>query len=220
MDAALPRPPHGVSVSSALPAQETRLAARGGAYRRTTRPRTARQRPRHTRPLPPRQARPRAHRSRHGCGPAPPPARRERFERPSGARNAARRTHPRAPPGHAPAPAVGRFGGASRPRSLNRRGGRWPRPPLVSLPTFGSLCHLRRQVPTGHTLPSGALRMHSYRPASPGGRGVCARGANIPYAASRPGALRRRARGKRRNPVGKDRQRRAFPTQRYALNCA
>ena len=41
-------------------------------------------------------------------------------------------------------------------RSLNRRGGRWPRPPLVSLPTFGSLCHLRRQVPTGHTLPSGA----------------------------------------------------------------
>ena len=24
-------------------------------------------------------------------------------------------------------------------RSLNRRGGRWPRPPLVSLPTFGSL---------------------------------------------------------------------------------
>ena len=38
MDAALPRPPHGVSVSSALPAQETRLAACSGAYRRTLRP--------------------------------------------------------------------------------------------------------------------------------------------------------------------------------------
>ena len=46
MDAALPRPPHGVSVSSALPAQETRLAAPTPARRRTTRPRTTRQRPR------------------------------------------------------------------------------------------------------------------------------------------------------------------------------
>ena len=46
------------------------------------------------------------------------------------------------------------FGADSR--SLNRRGGRWPRPPLVSLPTFGSLWPLRAQVPTGHTLPSGA----------------------------------------------------------------
>ena len=122
------------SVSSALPAQETGHAAPTPARRRTTRLRTARQSPRHTRPLPPRQARPRARRSRHGCGPAPPPARRERFERPSGARNGTCCTHPRAPPGPAPAPAVGRFGGAARPRSLNRRGGRWPRPPLVSLP--------------------------------------------------------------------------------------
>ena len=97
----------------------------------------------------------------------------KRFERPSGARNAPRCTHPRAPPGPAPAPAVGRFGGASRP-----------------------------------------LRMHSYRPASPGGRGVCAKGANIPYAASRPGALRRRARGKRRNPGGKDRRQPSFSDAR------
>ena len=49
-------------------------------------------------------------------------------------------------------------------RSLNRRGGRWPRPPLVSLPTFGSLWPLRGQVPTGHTLPSGAGRAGSLRP--------------------------------------------------------
>ena len=34
MDAALPRPPHGVSVSSALPAQETRLAAPRSTTRR------------------------------------------------------------------------------------------------------------------------------------------------------------------------------------------
>ena len=50
------------------------------------------------------------------------------------------------------------------PRSLNLRGGRWPRPPLVSLPTFGSLCHLRWQQPTGLTLPSGAGRAGSLRP--------------------------------------------------------
>ena len=49
-------------------------------------------------------------------------------------------------------------------RSLNRRGGRWPRPPLVSLPTFGSLWPLRGQVPTGHTLHSGAGRAGSLRP--------------------------------------------------------
>ena len=46
------------------------------------------------------------------------------------------------------------FGADSR--SLNRRGGRWPRPPLVSLPTCGSLWPLRAQAPTGRTLPSGA----------------------------------------------------------------
>ena len=48
----------------------------------------------------------------------------------------------------------------------NLRGGRWPRPPLVSLPTFGSLCHLRWQVPTGHALPFGApspVPQHSQR---------------------------------------------------------
>ena len=50
------------------------------------------------------------------------------------------------------------------PRSLNRRGGRWPRPPLVSLPTFRSLCHRRWQQPTGLTLPSGAGRAGSLRP--------------------------------------------------------
>ena len=68
-----------------------------------------------------------------------------------------------------------RFGGPQT-RNLNRRGGRWPRPPLVSVDSFGSLCHLRWQQPTGLTLPSVPSKMHSYRPASPGGRGVCALG--------------------------------------------
>ena len=41
--------------------------------------------------------------------------RRERFERPSGARNAACSTRHRPPPGLPPAPAVGRFGGLTGP---------------------------------------------------------------------------------------------------------
>ena len=45
------------------------------------------------------------------------------------------RSLPRSQP---PAPAL-RGSEGSRSRSLNLRGGRWPRPPLVSLPTFGSL---------------------------------------------------------------------------------
>ena len=73
---------------------------------------------------------------------------------------------------HASLRALPGFGADSR--SLNRRGGRRPRPPLVSLPrkyrrsarcpraalvfahAFGSLCRLWRQQPTGLTLPSGA----------------------------------------------------------------
>ena len=46
-------------------------------------------------------------------------------------------------------------------RSLNRRGGRWPRPPLVSLPASRSLWPLRAQVPTGHTLPFGAPKPYA-----------------------------------------------------------
>ena len=36
-----------------------------------------------------------------------------------------------------------------------RRSARWPRAALVFAHAFGSLCHLRWQVPTGHTLPFG-----------------------------------------------------------------
>ena len=66
------------------------------------------------------------------------------FECPKDTRNAARGRWRRFSPGPAPAPAVRRFGGLAGPpnvfvspgfpRSLNLRGGRWPRPPLVSLP--------------------------------------------------------------------------------------
>ena len=159
------------------------------------------------------------------------------------------------------------------PRSLNRRGGRWPRPPLVSLPRkyrrsarwpraalvfahafrslwplrgqvptghtlpfgapsgrfgpfgpkcpgcsiirasltvarmvslprFGSLCHLRWQQPTGLALPSVPSKVYSYRPASPGGRGVCALGRKHSLHVS-PAAPK--AQGKRANPGEKGR---------------
>ena len=70
----------------------------------------------------------------------------------------------------------GRFGG-TQARNLNRRGGRWPRPPLVSVDSFGSLCHLRWQQPTGLTLPSVPSKVNSYRPAFPG-RSIFAEGAD------------------------------------------
>ena len=35
------------------------------------------------------------------------------------------------------------------PRSHNRRGGRWPRPPLVSLPTFGRFAAFGGNSPQG-----------------------------------------------------------------------
>ena len=87
---------------------------------------------------------------------------------------------------HASLRALPGFGADSR--SLNRRGGRWPRPPLVSLPrkyrrsarwpraalvfahAFRSLWPLRGQVPTGHTLPFGAPsgRFGPFGPKCPG----------------------------------------------------
>ncbi len=86
-----PRNPHRASVSSALAAQETRLAAGNGASRRAMHP-PPRQKHRRARPLLSRQARPRARRSRRAPAPAPQPTPRKRFERPQGARNAAPRT--------------------------------------------------------------------------------------------------------------------------------
>ena len=70
-------------------------------------------------------------------------------------------------------------------RSLNRRGGHWPRPPLVSLPTFGALCHLRWQVPTGHTLPSGAFARCGGGPSAGGagwGSWLCRLGVGVDIA--------------------------------------
>ena len=54
-----------------------------------------------------------------------------------------------------------------------------------------------------------ALQVKSYRPAPPGGRGVCAprRKHSLHVSPAAP-----KAQGKRAPPVGKDRQRRAFPT--------
>ena len=194
MDAALPRPPHGVSVSSALPAQETRLAACSGAYRRTLRP----------------------HQPSGGSeGPRGP----GRSIVAVGAGRALRSFRSlanigvlragRAQPLYLLTP-LGRFGPSAQvSRLLNHS--RFPNGRAHGFAAPLRVALRFAQVPTGHTLPFAPQGTHF--PPVPGGRGVCARGANIPYAASRPGALRRRARGKRRNPVGKDRQRRAFPTR-------
>ena len=98
MGAALPRPPpHGVSVSSALPAQETRLAACSGAYRRTTRPLQPGKAPA-TRALSRRGRRVPAPAARAMGSGLPRPAARQRFECPEDTRNAPRRTAPLAIP--------------------------------------------------------------------------------------------------------------------------
>ena len=121
--------------------------------------------------------------------------RRERCERPQGARNAARGTRRLSPPGHAP---------AHRPAEAPPRApapaavGASPRPPLAPwvrfapVPPHASVSSARREQETRHVPPprslrranrphqpsevwrAAALQVKSYRPAPPGGRGVCA----------------------------------------------
>ena len=59
-------------------------------------------------------------------------------------------------------------------------------------------------------------KMHSESSDMRGGFGSLA-SARLPYAASRPGALRRRARGKRRTPGGKDRRQPGFSDALYSI---
>ena len=84
--------------------------------------------------------------------------RRERFERPSGARNAACSTRHRPPPGLPPAPAVGWFGGVRRPlqvysESSDMRGG------------FGSLAQARLPYAGRRPASRRQSRRRSRRPA-------------------------------------------------------
>ena len=84
--------------------------------------------------------------------------RRERFERPSGARNAACSTRHRPPPGLPPAPAVGWFGGVRRPlqvysESSDMRGG------------FGSLAQARLPYAGRRPASQRRSRWRSRRPA-------------------------------------------------------
>ena len=86
--------------------------------------------------------------------------RRERFERPSGARNAACSTRHRPPPGLPPAPAVGWFGGVRRPlqvysESSDMRGG------------FGSLAQARLPYAGRRPASRRQSRRRSRRPAHP-----------------------------------------------------
>ena len=124
-----------------------------------------------------------------------------------------------APPGRSPAA-----------RARSRRGRRVPAPtaramgaqrPRASV-SSAHLAQETRHVPPPRSLrrsnrpqqPSevwraAALQVKSYRPAPPGGRGVCAPGRKHSLHVS-PAAPK--AQGKRAPPGGKDRQRRAFPT--------
>ena len=169
------------------------------------------------RPLLPRQARPRAHRLRHGGGAAPALLRASvsSVQRTQETRLAAPRSGlRRASRPHQPS------GGSegSRSRSLNRRGGRWPRPPLVSLPTCGSLwafgpsAHWARAslrcppscIPNPATCAadSEALRKQGYL---------------TPAAARRANGAAAGEVGGRRNPAEKIGASRAFPTRSYSI---
>ncbi len=78
----------------------------------------------------------------------------------------------------------GRFGGAQT-RNLNRRGGRWPRPPLVSVDSFGSLC-ASRKCPQGTRFPPSPPNEIRTQRHARWVRKPCK--ARFPYAVSRPGA--------------------------------
>ena len=161
----------------------------------------------------------------------PRSAARKRFECPSGARNAACGTQRRIPPGHAPAAhSKGPVAFARRVRRVAAPAavGASPRPPLAPwvrvcpgpprASVSSALLAQETRLAAPPRSPSRSL------PPAPAVRGLegrsppkCIRiarlrraggefaplGANIPYAASRPGVLRRRTRGKRRNPAEK-----------------
>ena len=77
---------------------------------------------------------------------------------------------------------LGRFGGP-QVRNLNRRGGRWPRPPLVSVDSSGSLC-ASRKCPQGTRFPPSPPNEIRIQRHVRWIRKPCA--ARFPYAVCRP----------------------------------
>ena len=172
MGAVLPRTPHGVSVSSALPAQETRLAAPTPARRRTTRPLPPGKAPA-TRALSRRGRRvpAPAARAMDAALPRPPhgvsvssalPAQETRLAAPTPARRRALRPHQ--PSGGSEGPRGPseciRIARLSPVAQSSRR--------ALAAPSARFAPHLRvalrfAQQPTGLTLPSGAGRAGSLR---------------------------------------------------------
>ena len=113
-----------------------------------------------------------------------------------GARNAPPRTPRRIPPGLSPAPSLRGLESRSSPSCI-------PNPRC--LPQIFDLEKASRASAGQAARFQRAACLADMR----GGFGSLAP-ARLPYAASRPGALRRRARGKRRNPGGKDRRQPSF----------
>ena len=101
---------------------------------------------------------------------------------------------------------MGRLCGERRRRQRFERLQRKKRAsPHPVAPPAGPLARTSRRV----VWRAAALQVKSYRPAPPGGRGVCAprRKHSLHVSPAAP-----KAQGKRAPPGGKDRQRRAFPT--------
>ena len=144
----------------------------------------SRQKPRCMRPLPPRQARPRAHRSRHGCGPPPPPLRASvsSVQRTQETRQAAAYTGPcsSAPSDKGPAACARSRRGRRVPAPTARAmGAGLPRP--RSAPAFRvSKGHKKRVSPHRPARYPGANRPHQpseVRRARGPGRSIFAEGA-------------------------------------------
>ena len=228
------------SVSSVQRMRETRLGAGGGAYRRAMlvvpagKGAAACARSRRGRRVPAPTAR------AMGAGLARHVAR-KRFECPKDARNAAWGRRRRISPGHACCPSRqgsrrvrplpprqarrcahrSRHGGGAGPaccaqafRAPLRRKKRASPHPAVHI--AGPCARTSRQR-FGGPQPS---KMYSYRPASPGGRGVCAPGRKHSLRRPPPGEAGGKAAGEvggRRNPSEKIGASRAFPTRSYSI---
>ena len=110
--------------------------------------------------------------------PCPPPARRERFERPSGARNAARRTRRRIPPDHAPAhrpakapPHAPSPPRQARPRAHRSRHGCGPAPPPARVSVSSALPAQETRLAAPTPARRRATRPHQPSGGSEGPRG-------------------------------------------------
>ena len=201
----------------------------------------SRQGSRRARPLPPRQARPRAYRSRHGGGAGPACcARAFRVSKGCEKRGLGQAaahiagpcllSQPAREPPRAPAPVAAgasprpprapcaRTSPATRTAQAFRASFRRKKRGLgQEVADAAGPCARTSRQRFGGPQPS---KMYSYRPASPGGRGVCALGRKHSLRRPPPGEAGGKAAGEvggRRNPSEKIGASRAFPTRSYSI---